>query len=129
MDQKELPKTGITVPCSWNCGGELVNRANAKDEFNMRMICNKCGKKSYVTSEKKITIIARRILTIGAIVIVGLSLFKTKVIADKVNCSIFKYQQDAQRIFNTNRFFFRSLDRDNDGIACEANDTKIRMVK
>jgi len=37
-----------------------------------------------------------------------------------VNCASFKFQEDAQAMFNRNPLKYKSLDRDNDKIPCEA---------
>ncbi|MGW0228409.1 excalibur calcium-binding domain-containing protein [Actinopolymorpha singaporensis] len=38
---------------------------------------------------------------------------------DKYNCDDFRYQEDAQAVYNQDRSDPNDLDRDNDGIACE----------
>jgi hypothetical protein len=57
-------------------------------------------------------------------IIVGLFLFAllllpSTVSAHPVNCSAFRYQEDAQADFNSNPAGHRNLDRDRDGLACE----------
>nr|WP_244156555.1 MULTISPECIES: excalibur calcium-binding domain-containing protein [Psychrobacter] len=40
--------------------------------------------------------------------------------AAKVKCSDFKSQKEAQAYFDAKKPGYKGLDRDNDGIACEA---------
>lgn len=44
----------------------------------------------------------------------------TTVSARKVSCSNFTSQSEAQRSFEMDRVFYKNLDRDKDGIACDA---------
>lgn len=54
-----------------------------------------------------------------AVTMASLNLFTEEIFAKKVTCSSFEWQQQAQELFETDKFKYRALDKDRDEIACE----------
>lgn len=62
----------------------------------------------------------KKIFIIGAMMFaIALIPLTKSVSAKKIKCSDFRYQTDAQKVFDSNPKEFKMLDRDHNGKACQ----------
>lgn len=104
-------KSGKTIPCP---NPECKQKVWQKFTFvggtgDGEIKCSSCGKRLKVVISQK-TIIT---LTILGIVLI-IAILNEAVIAEKLNCSVFKTWEDAQQHYQL------KLDHDRDGSACDA---------
>jgi len=127
---KKSKNTGIMRGCPV-CAYPIASEINIKGacEVRWKAKCANCilkGVVSYVlveivTENKPKVMTTRMKVGITTVILIGaLGLFAGgKVTASKVLCPSFPTQPIAQMLFESDRHFFRHLDGDKDGIACE----------
>lgn len=115
--KKESGNKGITKVCP-DCHKVLFSGGNFLGIIKTKC---ECGIKWQIDAVevKKIVVKLTKILVIVAIILTAIGI-QRKINAKKTpNCDSFKTQEDAQKLFDTDRKKYQVLDKNYNNIACE----------
>lgn len=120
--EESSPKKGITLACS-TCKHIILSQGIFFGIGRLALQCPNALCPTFETKKKQLVTIGQNFfltVTTVAVVLFFFTRVYNKIYAkNHITCDSFTWREDAQRAFDTGLKKYRSLDKDNDGQACE----------